>query len=229
VPELSIIIPAFNEEATIEAAVHRALEVELPVASRELIVVENGSRDRTREILRRTEWPAELRVVELDQNRGKGGAIRRALEEVRGDNVALLDADLEYDPADFAPMVEALRDPAVDVVFGNRVWAAHSAYSFWHVAGNYLISTAANVLYNVWLTDSMAGLKLIPATLIKSLDLRQNGFAFEAEVVARLLRRRVRVYEVPITYRARTREEGKKLRARDGVAVLWTFVRCRIT
>lgn len=225
--ELSLIMPAYDEEATIAQAIEEALAADLPVADRELIVVENGSRDRTREILRSREWPAEVRVIEIDQNRGKGGAVRLALESVRGQYVALLDADREYHPEDLADMFNAIREEGMDAVFGTRAWQAHSAYSFWYVIGNRAINQAANVLYNVWLSDCMVGLKLIPADLFRALELREDGFAFEAEVVARLLRHDARIYEVPVRYRARSRAEGKKLRARDGVAILATFMRCR--
>jgi dolichol-phosphate hexosyltransferase len=113
-------------------------------------------------------------------------------------------------------------------VFGTRMWQAHSAYSYWYVIGNRAINQTANLLYNVWLSDCMAGLKVVSTELLRSLRLREDGFAFEAELVARLLRRKARIYEVPVRYRARTREEGKKLRARDGLAMLATFVRCRL-
>lgn len=220
-------MPAFNEESTIEAAILDALGAELDVDDRELIVVENGSRDRTREILRSTDWSDEVRVIELDANRGKGGAVRVALEAVQGRYVGLLDADREYDAADFAGMLQPLREQGMDAVFGTRAWQAHSAYSFWYVMGNRVINHAANVLYNVWLSDCMVGMKLIPADLFRSLELREDGFAFEAEIVARLLRHNARIYEVPVRYAARSREQGKKLRAKDGFAMLRTFVRCR--
>ncbi len=194
---------------------------------RELVVIENGSRDRTREILRRRSWPDAVRVIELDQNRGKGGAVRAGARAANGRAMALLDADLEYDVADLARMLPHLDDDRIDAVFGTRAWQAHSAYGYWYVRGNLAINTVANMLYNVWLSDCMAGLKVIPTDLFRSLELREDGFAFEAEVVARLLRKRARIYEVPITYRARRREEGKKLRARDGIRMLGTFVRCR--
>lgn len=226
-PELSLIMPAFNEEATIAAAIEEALAAELDVDGRELIVVENGSQDRTREILRAGDWPDEVRVIELDANRGKGGAVRVALEAVRGQYVGLLDADREYDAGDLAGMLPPLREDGMDAVFGTRAWQAHSAYSFWYVMGNRAINQAANILYNVWLSDCMVGLKVIPTDLFRSLELREDGFAFEAEIVARLLRHNARIYEVPVRYAARSREEGKKLRAKDGIAMLWTFVRCR--
>jgi dolichol-phosphate hexosyltransferase len=226
--ELSIVMPAFNEEATIEAAVNQALAAELSVDGREVVVVENGSHDRTREILRSAGWPGdEVQVVEVDHNRGKGGAVRLGVEHARGSYVAILDADLEYDPNDLEAMLPALRDDHTDAVFGTRVWQAHSAYSYWYVMGNRVINTAANMLYNVWLSDCMAGLKVIPTELFRSLPLRENGFAFEAEITARLLRHGARIYEVPVTYSARRREEGKKLYARDGFRMLGVFLRCR--
>ena len=161
-PELSLIMPAFNEEATIEAAIEEALSADLDVDGRELVVVENGSQDRTREILRAGDWGDDVRVIELDANRGKGGAVRLALEAVNGRYVALLDADREYDAADLAAMLPPLREHGMDAVFGTRAWQAHSAYSFWYVMGNRAINQAANVLYNVWLSDCMVGLKVIP-------------------------------------------------------------------
>jgi dolichol-phosphate hexosyltransferase len=227
VPELSILIPAYNEQATIERTIERALEVELPVADREVVVVENGSEDATRQVLRDRSWPDEVRIVECDRNRGKGGAVRLAAEHAGGRWVAIVDADLEYDPADLAEMLPPLEQGEMDAVFGTRAWQAHSAFSFWYVVGNRSINLAANVLYDVWLSDCLAGLKVLPLELFRSLELREDGFAFEAELVARLLRHDARIYEVPITYRARKRTEGKKLYARHGWRLLFTFLRCR--
>src|SRR5437763_154190 len=164
--ELSIIIPAYNEEATITDAVQHALDAELP-ADREVIVVENGSTDGTRARLRSREWPEAVQIVELDVNRGKGGAVRAAVERARGDYIAIYDADLEYDANDYAPMLEALSEHRADAAIGTRQWQVHSAYSFWYVVGNRTINVAANALYNVWLSDSMVGMKLVPADLFR--------------------------------------------------------------
>ncbi len=226
---LSIVMPAYNEEATILDAVQAALDADLPVAAREIVVVENGSTDGTRKLLRAQDWPPEVRVLELDVNRGKGGAVRYALEHVAGDFVAILDADLEYDPNDYTRMIKILEENNCDAVVGTRLFQAHTAYSYWWVMGNRAINTAANVIYNVWLSDCMVGMKLVRTDLFRSLDLRENGFGFDAEIIARLLRRKVRIYEVPVQYRARMREEGKKLRASDGLRMLRVFVRCRFT
>lgn len=226
-PELTILMPAFNEEATIEGAIEDALTAELPIERREVIVIENGSSDRTRQILRDGDWPDEVKVIELDVNRGKGGAVREGLKHATGEFTGLLDADREYYAADFAQMFGPIREEGMDAVFGTRAWQAHSAYSFWYVFGNRCINQAANVLYNVFLSDCMVGLKLIPTETFRQLELRENGFAFEGELVARLLRRKARIFEVQVRYKARTREEGKKLHARDGVTMLKTFIRCR--
>ncbi len=226
-PELSIIVPAFNEEETIARVIEQALAAELPVADREVVVVENGSTDRTREILREGSWGDSVHVVEVDRNEGKGGAVKRGADAASGRYMAILDADLEYDPGDLADMLPPVQEGGMDAVFGTRAWQAHSAFSFWYVMGNRAINVVANVIYNVWLSDCMAGLKLMPLELFRSLDLRERGFAFEAEIVGRLLRDGARIYEVPITYQARTRDEGKKLYARHGWWLLLTFIRCR--
>ena len=219
-------MPAFNEEATIIEAVQAALDAELPVDGREVIVVENGSRDRTRELLRTHPWPPEVKVIEIDENRGKGGAVRLAVEQAEGTYMAVLDADLEYDPVDYAKMLPPLRD-GFDAVLGTRYWQSHSAFGYWYVIGNKAISTAANMMFNSYLSDCMVGMKVMPVELFRSLGLSENGFGFDAEVVARLLRRKARIYEVPVHYRARSREEGKKLRATDGLRMLKVFLKCR--
>jgi glycosyltransferase involved in cell wall biosynthesis len=226
--DLSIVMPAFNEEATILEAVKSALDAELPVDGREVIVVENGSRDRTRELLRSQDWPKDVKIVEVDVNRGKGGAVRLGVEHAEGTYVAVLDADLEYDPNDYGQMLPPLRE-GFDAVLGTRYWQSHSAFGYWYVVGNKAISTAANMMFNSYLSDCMVGMKVLPTELFRSLELREDGFGFDAEVVARLLRRKARIYEVPVHYRARSREEGKKLRATDGLRMLKVFLKCRFT
>ncbi|HZN15274.1 MAG TPA: glycosyltransferase family 2 protein [Acidimicrobiales bacterium] len=227
--DLTIIMPAYNEEATILEAVQTAVDAVIPVKEREILVVENGSQDSTRQLLRSHEWPADVRIIEIDVNRGKGGAIKEAIQQATGKYVAILDADMEYDPNDYGRMYEALEANDADAVYGTRLWQAHTAYSFWYVMGNRAVNVAANVIYNVWLSDCMVGMKLVKTDLFRDLALRENGFGFDAEVTARLLRRGTRIYEVPVKYRARKREEGKKLTAVDGLRMLRVFLRCRFT
>jgi hypothetical protein len=153
--------------------------------------------------------------------------MRTGLEQARGRFTAVLDADLEYDVNDYALMLPPLLDGSMDAVLGTRHWQSHSAYSYWYVKGNQFINTAANVLYNVYLSDCMVGLKVARTELMQDLGLKEDGFGFDAEWVARLLRRKARIMEVPVRYRARGRAEGKKLNTWDGLRMLRVFVRCR--
>jgi dolichol-phosphate hexosyltransferase len=225
--DLSIVMPAYNEEDLIVEALKRALDLDLPVVDFEVIVVDDGSRDRTLELLRSQEWPPNVKIIELGENRGKGCAVRAGAEQAAGTYLAVLDADFEYDPRDYIKMIPPLRE-GMDAVIGTRVWQAHSAYGYWYVMGNRFINTVCNVLYNAWLSDFGAGLKVLPTATFRSLDLKEPGFGFDAELVARLLRRKAKIYEVPVYYRARTREEGKKITPLDGLKILGVFIRCRL-
>jgi dolichol-phosphate hexosyltransferase len=224
---LSILMPVFNELTTVERAIEDALSAELPVESRQLVIVDDGSTDGTREILREREWPENVTLVFHEKNRGKGAALRTGLEHATGTWSAVLDADLEYRASDLGALLEPLLTGEARVVFGTRSWASHSAYSFWYVMGNKGVTLAANVLYNCWISDVMTCHKAMSTELFRSLRLRERGFAIEPEITARVLLAGERIYEVPITYAARSREEGKKLTALDGLRVLKTLVRCR--
>jgi glycosyltransferase involved in cell wall biosynthesis len=225
---LTILMPVYNELATLEQAVDDALTAELPVESRQLVIVDDGSTDGTRELLRETTWPDTVAVVYHDRNRGKGAALRTGLEHATGDLAAILDADLEYRAADLGPLLRPLLDGEARVVFGTRSWSSHSAFSFWYVMGNKAVTMATNVIYNCWISDVMTCHKAMSTELFRSLKLRERGFAIEPEIAARVLLSGERIYEVPITYKARSREEGKKLTALDGLRVLRTLVRCRV-
>jgi glycosyltransferase involved in cell wall biosynthesis len=225
--ELTVLMPVYNERATVERAISGVLDAR-PSDSYELLVVDDGSTDGTSDILRSGDWPGEVRVLHLEPNRGKGAAIRSALDEARGRWTTIMDADLEYEPRDIAVLLEPLRAGRSEVVFGTRAFKSHSAFSFWYVVGNKSVTLAANVLFNAWLSDIMTCMKVLPTALWRQLALRERGFAFEAEITARLIRAGVRIYEVPITYQARSREAGKKLTAADGLRVLRTLVRTRL-
>jgi glycosyltransferase involved in cell wall biosynthesis len=226
---LTILMPVYNERETLQRAVEDALGAELPVDARQLVIVDDGSTDGTLEILRATDWPDAVTVVEHDRNRGKGAAIRTALTHATGDYAAILDADLEYRASDLAPLLEPLLAGEASVVYGTRSWSSHSAFSFWYVMGNKAVTQATNVLYNCWISDVMTCHKVMRTELFRSLRLRERGFAIEPEITARVLLAGERIYEVPITYKARSREDGKKLTALDGFRVLKTLVRCRVT
>ena len=229
VPSLTIIMPVHNEAETVEAAIRRVLDTDFPVDWYELLVVDDGSTDETPALIGADSWPEQVRVVSHAVNRGKGAALRTGLAEARGTYTAVLDADLEYDPGDTARLVEQVAHSEAEVVYGSRGFKSHSAFSFWYVMGNKGVTFAANLLYNSWVSDIMTCHKVLPTDLFRSLPLRSDGFAIEAEITARLLRRRVAIYEVPVTYMARSREEGKQLTASDGARVIWTLLRCRVS
>jgi glycosyltransferase involved in cell wall biosynthesis len=219
-------MPVYNEEERIADALKQALAVDYP-CDIEMVVVDDGSRDGTAEVLSAVDDP-RLRVITHQRNAGKGAAIRTAVTNAEGEYMVILDADLEYDPQDIPKLLAPVLDGRAKVVYGNRTFGSHSAYSFWYVMGNKAVTTAANVLYNSYIGDLETCFKLMPVELYRSLNVRSRGFGMEAEVTAKLLRRRVRPYEVPISYTARTRDEGKKITWRDGVEALWILGRERV-
>ena len=227
--ELSIIVPVYNERATVEEAIREICDVRLPVNGKEVVIVDDGSTDGTRELLTETDWPGNVRVLLHERNRGKGAAIRTALSGASGAFTTIMDADLEYDPANIGGLLEPLVDGRADVVYGVRGFQSHSAYSFWYVIGNKCVTFFANLLYNCWLADIMTCHKIMRTELFQSIRLSEDGFAIEPEITARLLRHGAQIYEVPVSYHARTREDGKKLTSVDGVRVLKTLARCRVT
>jgi glycosyltransferase involved in cell wall biosynthesis len=227
--ELSILMPAYNEEATIERAIRRVLAADVGTEDYELVVVDDGSADRTREILQGGDWSERVRINYAGRNGGKGRAIREALRLARGRFAVILDADLEYDPNDLQRLLPPVREGIADATYGTRAFQSHSAYGFWYVMGNRFLSMATNVIFNTWITDVYTCFKLMPTELMRSLDLHENGFGIEAEITGELLKKRARIYEVPISYVARRREEGKKIRASDGIRGLITLMRIRFS
>ncbi len=226
---LSILMPAYNEVGTIDDAIADALGAELPVEGREIVVVDDGSSDGTGALLRGRDWPENVKIVFHERNRGKGAAVQTALAHATGEFAAILDADLEYRAGDLAPVLAPLLAGEANVVFGTRAWSAHTAYSFWYVVGNKAVTLATNVIYNCWISDVMTCHKAMRTDLFRSLPLRERGFGIEPEIAARVLRAGERIFEVPISYRARSRAEGKKLTALDGARVLRTLIRCRVS
>jgi len=225
---LSILMPVYNERERVQQAIEEVLQTELPTEF-ELIVVDDGSTDGTREILRGGAWDERVRLLEHPENRGKGAAIQTALSHARGDFAAIFDADLEYDPSDLALLMPPLMDGRANACFGVRAFDGYTSHSFLFVLGNKGVTLACNLLYNVYLHDIMTCHKMIRTDLFQSLPLRSAGFAIEPEITARLVQRGERIFEVPVHYRARATEEGKKLTAIDGFRVLGTLLRCRFS
>jgi glycosyltransferase involved in cell wall biosynthesis len=228
-PQLSILMPVYNEVATVERAVDAVLAAPLPVST-ELIVVDDGSTDGTERVLAAASWPADrVRVLTHDRNRGKGAAVRTALVQATGEFATVFDADLEYDPADLNLLLPPLLDGTANAVFGVRAFDGFTSHSFLYVLGNRSVTLAANVLFNVYLKDLMTMHKAIRTDIFRALPLRESGFAIEPEIAARLVQHGERIYEVPVHYKARPTEEGKKLTSADGFRVLRTLIRCRLT
>jgi dolichol-phosphate hexosyltransferase len=221
-------MPVFNEAGTVRQAVEEVLGAEIGMDF-ELIVVDDGSTDGTREILESVDWPDHVRVLHHAQNRGKGAAVRTALQATTGEFTTIFDADLEYEPADLAKLLPPLVAGDTNAVFGVRAFDGYTSHSFLFVLGNKGVTLAANVLFNVYLRDLMTCHKAIRTEVFRSLPLSASGFAIEPEITARLLQRGERIFEVPIHYKARTTAEGKKLTAIDGLRVVATLIRCRFT
>ena len=221
-------MPVYNEVATVKQAIDEVLAADIGMDI-ELIVVDDGSTDGTLEILDRTDWPPRVRVIKHGRNQGKGAAVRTALKEARGEFSAIFDADLEYDPEDLAALLPALTQGRSNAVFGVRAFDGYTSHSFLFVLGNRGVTLVANILFNVYLRDLMTCHKAIRTEVFQDLPLEASGFAIEPEIAARLLQRGERIFEVPVHYKARGSDEGKKLTAMDGLRVVATLVRCRFT
>jgi glycosyltransferase involved in cell wall biosynthesis len=227
--KLSVVVPVYNEAATLEQIVRRVLAVTLAEGDKELIIVDDGSSDGSRSIVEKLgqEYPDVIQCVYCSRNCGKGAAVRRGLDIASGDIIIVQDADLEYDPQDLHHIVDAYRDDSVQVVFGARARTPSRMGYLRYYYGRRLITALTNLLYGSHLTDQPTGYKSARATALSALDLRCNGFEFCAEVTAKLLRAGYKIIEVPISYRPRSIQEGKKLRARHGLRIAWTLVRLR--
>jgi glycosyltransferase involved in cell wall biosynthesis len=221
---LSVIVPAYNEAATVETALKRIREVELRL---EIIVVNDASSDGTREILAQLEEKRLVdRVLHHEKNRGKGAAIRTGIEAATGDVVVVQDADLEYDPQDLPALLRPIRSRQADAVYGSRFQGGpHRVLYFWHYVGNRVLTLLSNMFTNLNVTDLETCYKLVRTDLIKRLPLSSNRFGFEVEITARLAQARARIWEIPISYSGRTYAEGKKITWRDGVAALFHILR----
>jgi dolichol-phosphate hexosyltransferase len=223
---LSILVPVYNEARTVQAVLKRVLDVDFPCPV-EVVVVDDASTDGTAEILAQ-QHDQRLVTLRHPANRGKGAAIRTAAAAARGQFMVPLDADLEYQPEEIPKLLDPVLRGEAQVVYGSRGFGSHAAYSFWYVMGNKAVTTVANVLFNSYLADLETCFKLLPLDLLRSLHITADGFGMEAEITGKLLARGIRPFEVPITYRARSREAGKKITWKDGVEAVWILTRIRL-
>jgi glycosyltransferase involved in cell wall biosynthesis len=219
---LSVIIPIYNEIHTIEKMIERVAAVN---CDKEIIAVDDGSTDGTRQVLARLSdrYPDTLKVLYHEKNKGKGGAIQTGLGAVTGDVIVIQDADLEYHPEDYPTALHLIDNDWADAVYGSRFLGPHRVFLFYHYLANRFLTFIANVLTSGILTDMETGFKMIRAEVLKNLDIKSYTFDFEVEVTIKLFRHGYRVYEIPITYTGRGYEEGKKITWRDGVRALWAL------
>jgi len=224
--KLSILVPAYNEAATVGIAIKRLLDIRYP-CDIEVVIVNDGSVDNTGEVLAGID-DSRVLITEHPVNRGKGAAVRTAASLASGDYLLIFDADLEYSADDILGLLAPVSRGDAEVVYGVRTFGASTAHSFWFVIGNRVNTFTANALFNTWISDLHSCLKLLPAALFRELPVTENRFGLDTELTAMLLARGVRPYEVPITYRARSREEGKKLTWGDGVVATRILLRVRV-
>jgi glycosyltransferase involved in cell wall biosynthesis len=225
-PLLSVVMPVFNEKATIDEIIRRTLAV--PIRT-QLIVVDDCSTDGTRDMLAALQRELGFTLILQPQNAGKGSALRRGFQEVRGDLVVIQDADLEYSPEEFPQLIDLICQGRADVVYGSRFLGRHRVFMYTHYMGNKGLTMFTNVLYNTMLTDMETCYKVMRTEVLRSMTLEANGFGIEPELTAKIFKRGYRVYEEPITYDGRGYDEGKKIGWRDGFVALWVLIKFRFT
>lgn len=221
--KLSILIPVYNERPTILEIIKRVQSVSF---EKEIIAVDDGSTDGTRELLPQIEAQGVI-VLYHERNQGKGAAIQTALQHATGDIIVIQDADLEYDPRDYKQLVEPIVERRAKVVYGSRFLGPRMAMFFWHMLANKMLTLMTNILYDAILSDMETGYKAFRADVIKKLRLRSRRFDFEPEVTAKILKQRIRIFEVPISYYGREYSEGKKIGMKDGFVAIWTLLKYR--
>jgi glycosyltransferase involved in cell wall biosynthesis len=224
--KLSIIMPVFNERNTIKEILRRVRQVDLGDLEREIVIVDDGSSDGTRDILAMEE-DSGTRVIYHTENRGKGAAVRTGFGAATGDLILIQDADLEYDPDDYPKLIEPVLRGKAQVVYGSRFTGPRKNMLFWHFVGNRFLALLTNILYNTTLSDMETCYKLLAREALEGIELKSDHFDIEPEITAKILKKRIRIYEVPISYAGREMEEGKKITWRDGIPALWTLIKYR--
>ncbi|MDD5448449.1 MAG: glycosyltransferase family 2 protein [Actinomycetota bacterium] len=224
--KLSIIIPVYNERNTILELLRRVRSVDLGDIKKEIIVVDDGSIDGTSDILA-LQADSTLKVLHHPRNMGKGAAVRTGIKEATGDYIIIQDADLEYDPEDFHLLLAPILKKKAEVVYGSRFTGEHRNMLFWHMLGNKFLSLVTNILYDTTISDMETGYKLFSKESLDGIEIESNRFEFEPEITAKLLKKKIRIYEVPISYTGREYYEGKKITWKDGITALWTLIKYR--
>lgn len=226
--KLSIIIPVYNEKKTIEEILKQVMAVKIPKINKEIIIVDDKSTDGTREILKKIKKRhPRLRIIYHSQNQGKGAAVRMGFQNANGDILLVQDADLEYDPHDIPKLLEPIQKGKAEVVYGSRFTGERRNMLFWHMVGNRFLTFLVNLLYNTTLSDMEVCYKLFTKRALKNVKLKEDRFGFDPEITAKILKKGIRIYEVPISYAGREFEEGKKIKWKDGFRILWVLIKYR--
>ena len=222
--KLTVIIPVFNEERTLEQVVRAVAAVDL---DHEIVVVDDASTDGTPGVITRLEAEGLVRAFRQPQNRGKGAAVRAGIAEARGEICVIQDADLEYQPRDFPELIRPITEMGADAVYGSRFLGPHRVFLYWHYAANRLLTWITNILFDTMLTDMETGYKAVRTEILREMNLRSDTFDIEPEITAKLFKKGRKVFEVPITYNGRTYAEGKKIQVKDAFLALAALVRFR--
>lgn len=223
--KLSVIIPVYNEVESIKVILKRVQDTKL---AREIILVDDGSKDGTRDVLKKLDGKHGLQVILHEHNKGKGAAVRTGMAAAKGDVLLIQDADLEYDPRDYPELLRPIEEGIADVVYGSRfLGRAHRVTMFWHMVANRMLTFMTNILYNTILTDMETGYKVFRREIVDGMNIKARRFDFEPEFTAKVLKRRYRIFEVPITFNPRDYSQGKKIKLKDAFEAVWTLLKYR--